>query len=91
MNGNHVIQKCLVYFKPEHNQFIYNSIASNVVLVATHRHGCCVIQRCIDHAKCDQKEFLVNQIISHGLALVQVNTLFLILESFWKLRGPIYS
>ncbi len=72
MNGNHVIQKCLIYFKPQHNQFIYDSIASNVILVATHRHGCCVIQRCIDYAKLDQKEKLITEIVTYGLALVQV-------------------
>lgn len=79
-----------MYFKPEHNQFIYDSIAANVILVATHRHGCCVIQRCIDHAKGDQKEFLVNEIIFHGLELVQVSFIIINIESFWKLCSTIY-
>ena len=101
LNGNHVIQKCLQHFSPQHNQFIYDTIVQNCVEVATHRHGCCVIQRCIDRATEVQKVQLVREIILHGLTLVQVDfftsgnyTLlkkcFFIKESFWELRRPVH-
>lgn len=71
LNGNHVIQKCLNKLVPEDNQFIYNAIASNLIEVATHRHGCCVLQRSIDHASPAQRVQLVTEIIFNSLYLVQ--------------------
>lgn len=53
------------------NQFIYNSIAQNIVSVATHKHGCCVLQRCIDYATPRQKTLLTKSVIQHALELVQ--------------------
>jgi hypothetical protein len=103
LNGNHVIQKCLQHFSPQHNQFIYDTIVQNCVEVATHRHGCCVIQRCIDRATEAQKVQLVREVILHALTLVQVRVLskyfiqptallkiFSIIESLWKLRDPVH-
>lgn len=71
LNGNHVIQKCLNKLIPEDNQFIYNAIATNLIEVATHRHGCCVLQRSIDHASPAQRLQLVTEIIFNSLYLVQ--------------------
>ncbi|RXW18444.1 hypothetical protein EST38_g7413 [Candolleomyces aberdarensis] len=65
LNGNHVIQKCLNKLAPEDNQ------ASEPLLFATHRHGCCVLQRCIDHAAENQRVQLVNEITFNALTLVQ--------------------
>merc|ERR1719158_605006 len=66
LNGNHVIQRCLVNLTHEQKQFIYDSAAEDCVSVSTHRHGCCVMQRCIDHASEDQKMQLVEAIIQHS-------------------------
>ncbi|VTZ69812.1 mRNA-binding protein PUF1, putative [Plasmodium chabaudi chabaudi] len=71
INGNHVVQKCLVSLSSTHCNFIYEEILKNFVEVSTHRHGCCVIQRCIDSANEAQKELLVNKISSNCLELVQ--------------------
>lgn len=84
LNGNHVIQRCLHHMPPPSsadsqtqgqqsadNQFIYNSIAVNIVSVATHKHGCCVLQRCIDYATPRQKTLLTKSVIQHALELVQ--------------------
>jgi hypothetical protein len=73
LNGNHVIQRCLNRLNPNDNQFIYDAVTSgqNCVIVATHRHGCCVLQRCIDHASKSQKVQLINEIIRSALPLVQ--------------------
>lgn len=38
-NGNHVVQKCLTNMSDKNKQFIYDSIISNCVEVATHKHG----------------------------------------------------
>lgn len=70
-NGNHVIQKCIVLFSSQNNQFVYNAISKNCLDVATHKHGCCVIQRCFDNASFLQKEQLAIVIASNALSLVQ--------------------
>lgn len=72
LNGNHVIQKCLMRFGSEHNQFIYDIVADECVVVACHKHGCCVIQRCIDYSSDKQRVQLVQEIIKSVDQLVQV-------------------
>lgn len=54
LNGNHVIQKILNKYLPEKCQFIYDSIVDNLLVVATHKHGCCVLQKCLNHVNADQ-------------------------------------
>lgn len=49
LNGNHVIQKILNKYPPKDCQFIYDSIISDLHIVATHKHGCCVLQKCLNH------------------------------------------
>jgi len=71
LNGNHVIQRCLLRLEPKDNQFIYDAVAKHCVQVATHRHGCCVLQRCIDNATNSQKQLLFSKIEKHCLVLVQ--------------------
>lgn len=71
LNGNHVIQRFLTACSPALNQFIYDSVCSNVVAVATNRHGCCVLQRCIDSASEYQREALVTCIVDSAVELVQ--------------------
>ncbi|KAF2085772.1 ARM repeat-containing protein, partial [Saccharata proteae CBS 121410] len=71
LNGNHVIQKCLNKLKSWESGFIFDNVAANVVIVGTHRHGCCVLQRCIDHADQIQKDKLVHAITQNAFALVQ--------------------
>jgi hypothetical protein len=55
------------------NQFVFDAVASNCILVATHRHGCCVLQRCIDYATEEQRCQIVSEIASNALGLVQVS------------------
>lgn len=71
LNGNHVIQKCIYLLSPTFNQFIYDSVSSRVIEVATHRHGCCVLQRCIDNASDNQKRQLAHAITEAAPRLVQ--------------------
>eukprot|EP01129_Flabellula_baltica_P005174 TRINITY_DN1847_c0_g4_i2.p1 TRINITY_DN1847_c0_g4~~TRINITY_DN1847_c0_g4_i2.p1 ORF type:complete len:540 (-),score=130.81 TRINITY_DN1847_c0_g4_i2:17-1636(-) len=71
INGNHVIQKFLRRFRPELNQFIYDSVMENCLEVAFHQHGCCVFQRCLDYATEKQKEDLISVIKENGRELVQ--------------------
>ena len=64
VNGNHVIQQCLVLIpNPIENQFIYNEVMQNCFQISSHKHGCCVMQKCIDHASQKQKAELVDVII----------------------------
>lgn len=73
LNGNHVIQRCLHHMPPDHNQFIFDSIATHCVSVATHKHGCCVLQRCIDYATVPQRSQICAEILRQNnlLELIQ--------------------
>lgn len=54
LNGNHVIQKILNKYPPDNCQFIYTSIIDDILVVATHKHGCCVLQKCLNHVNPSQ-------------------------------------
>jgi len=62
LNGNHVVQKCLINLSNKVNQVIYDTITSNCEVVACHRHGCCVIQRCLDYGNDRQVETLSHEV-----------------------------
>jgi len=51
--------------------FIIDEISNNIVLVSTHKHGCCVVQWCLDHATPDQQAVIIRVIIDKVLHLVQ--------------------
>jgi hypothetical protein len=71
LNGNHVVQKCLVRLSPSEAQFIFDSVTANCVEVATHRHGCCVLQRCLDYASTDARRKLAAEVTGNCLQLVK--------------------
>ncbi|KAH0453357.1 hypothetical protein IEQ34_017681 [Dendrobium chrysotoxum] len=71
LNGNHVVQKCLVYLKAEDNKFIFDAATKHCVDIATHRHGCCVLQCCISHSIGEYSPKLVLEISSNGLLLAR--------------------
>ena len=62
LNGNHVVQKCLINFSNDTNQVIYDIIKDNCETIACHRHGCCVLQRCLDYGSQLQIESLSHEI-----------------------------
>ena len=70
-NGNHVIQKCLHTYPPDHNQFVFDVACRDMAQLATHRHGCCVLQRCIDVAAPLQKAAVIDKVIENTVELVQ--------------------
>ncbi|OMJ08722.1 Pumilio domain-containing protein [Smittium culicis] len=71
LNGNHVIQKILQFFGSDDCQFIYDAVSKNCLMVASHRHGCCVFQRCADQANSAQLSFLCSNILDSLLSLVK--------------------
>ncbi|KNE55686.1 hypothetical protein AMAG_01572 [Allomyces macrogynus ATCC 38327] len=71
LNGNHVVQKCLVKLTPSDAQFIFDAVTRHCVEVATHRHGCCVLQRCLDYAAPEPRRRLAQEITTHCLHLVK--------------------
>jgi pumilio RNA-binding family len=71
INGNHVIQKILSCWTPEHNQFIYDAMINQCVEIACHKHGCCVMQKCIDGANQKQKIELTSKIAEHTQIFVR--------------------
>lgn len=71
LNGNHVIQQCLVRLSNEDRKFIFVAAAKYCVDIATHQHGCCVLQRCIEHSTGEHRENLIAEISANGLLLAQ--------------------
>lgn len=71
LHGNHVVQRCLHNLEAEFNQFIYDAVADQCVVVASHRHGCCVFQRCVDHASPKQRHQVVMEVVDKTVQLVQ--------------------
>ncbi|EDO17802.1 hypothetical protein Kpol_541p44 [Vanderwaltozyma polyspora DSM 70294] len=47
LNGNHVIQKCILKFPTSKFNFIINAMVheDNIIAISTHKHGCCVLQK----------------------------------------------
>jgi len=70
-NGNHVIQRCLESLPPEAHSFIFRAVASDIIDVASHRHGCRIVQRCIDASKGHDRWLLTGAISQSSLTLVQ--------------------
>lgn len=63
LNGNHVIQKILNKFPPQSCQFVYDSILRLIIVVATHKHGCCVLQKCLNHVTSAQLALFAAEIL----------------------------
>lgn len=76
LNGNHVIQKILNKYSPENCQFIYDSIVSDLLVVATHKHGCCVLQKCLNHVNASQLAAFSNEILTYDIFTRLVNDQF---------------
>lgn len=76
LNGNHVIQKILNRYPPERCQFIYDSIIANVLVVATHKHGCCVLQKCLNHVNADQLAAFAGAILQYETFVCLANDQF---------------
>ncbi|CAJ1936035.1 unnamed protein product [Sphenostylis stenocarpa] len=71
LNGNHVVQRCLLCLSNEDNKFIFVAAAKYCVDIATHQHGCCVLQRCIGHSSGEYREKLIGEICANALLLAQ--------------------
>jgi len=56
---------------PEAHSFIFRAVASDIIDVASHRHGCRIVQRCIDAAKGHDRWLLTGAICQNSLTLVQ--------------------
>lgn len=76
LNGNHVIQKILNKYSPENCQFIYDSIIEDLLVVATHKHGCCVLQKCLNHVNPNQLVAFSNKILLYNVFTSLVNDQF---------------
>lgn len=76
LNGNHVIQKILNKYSPENCQFIYDSIIQDLLVVATHKHGCCVLQKCLNHVTASQLTAFSNVILLYDNFTRLVNDQF---------------
>lgn len=65
LNGNHVIQKILNKYPTQSCQFIYDSIINDLLVVATHKHGCCVLQKCLNHVNNTQLNQFSQKILEY--------------------------
>lgn len=76
LNGNHVIQKILNKYPPEKCQFIYTAIIKDLLVLATHKHGCCVLQKCLNHVNAQQLEAFANKILLYDVFANLINNQF---------------
>ncbi|PVH14995.1 uncharacterized protein CXQ87_005274 [Candidozyma duobushaemuli] len=76
LNGNHVIQKILNKYPPDNCQFIYSSIIEDILVVATHKHGCCVLQKCLNHVNPSQLSAFSEKILQYNVFVVLINDQF---------------
>ncbi|KAE9605479.1 putative armadillo-like helical, pumilio, RNA binding domain-containing protein [Lupinus albus] len=71
LNGNHVVQHCLLCLSNEDKRFIFVAAAKYCVEIATHKHGCCVLQKCIGYSTGEHLEKLIAEISANALLLAQ--------------------
>ncbi len=65
-------QRCLQHLPVRNRAFIVDAVKSQCLIVARHRHGCCVLQRCLDAGMEQQREALTAEVVEHALLLMQV-------------------
>jgi len=66
VNGNHIIQKFITTIGYPKNQFIFEFIQKNVILIGLNKHGCCALQKCIEFGTEKQRNDIVNFSIKHS-------------------------
>lgn len=76
LNGNHVIQKILNKYPADDCQFIYDSIIKDLLVVATHKHGCCVLQKCLNHVTTEQLSQFSARILTFEIFIKLINDQF---------------
>lgn len=65
-HANHVLQKFISFSRHFPNDFLYEEISQNFMIIAKTKHGCCVIQKCLVYGTTEQKANLT-AIILHNL------------------------
>lgn len=93
LNGNHVIQKCIFMFSPEKFQFIIDAICieNNIVLVSTHKHGCCVLQKLLNNSNFNQVIEISKKILSFLSELINDQFGNYIIQFFLELNFNNYQ
>jgi len=66
INGNHIIQKFITTIRSPKNQFIYELIQKNIILIGLNKHGCCALQKCIEFGTEKQRTDMINYSIKHS-------------------------
>ncbi|KAM3710265.1 hypothetical protein ACB098_01G017300 [Castanea mollissima] len=88
LNGQHVIQHCLMHFSDEDNMHLLNEVANNCLKIATDRSGCCVLQKCLKHYKGALKERVVAGIIANAFLLAEDQYGNYVVQYLLELRIP---
>lgn len=73
-NANYIIQKCLIIFDSQENEFIYEEIYNSFLSIALTKSGSCVIRKSLEYGTITQKNKILNLILQ--------NTFFLISDQF---------
>lgn len=66
INGNHIIQKFITTVAYPKNQFLFDIIQKNIILVGLNKHGCCALQKCIEFGTEKQRNDMINSSIKHS-------------------------
>ena len=70
-NANHIIQKFIIHIPYPINNFIYNEIYQNFLLISITKYGCCVIQKCLNNASKEQREKLIYLVLQNTFYLIE--------------------
>ena len=70
-NGNHVVQSFLKHMPGEPCHFIYETMVRDILILAKHRHGCCVFQRCLDAGTTIQRKLLIESTIANMTNIIK--------------------
>lgn len=70
INGSHIVIKVIDLCNPIATKVFYDEICSNIIPIATHKHGCCVLQKCIEKAPLKINQRIISLLIANCEELI---------------------
>ena len=70
INGSHILLKLINLNNTYVNKIIFSEIYDNILIIATHKHGCCVLQKCIEKSNENEKKRIIEYLIKNSKQLI---------------------